>query len=874
MKVLGCGHLDRGDDAAGVIVARRLRAWGVDAREVVSLLDAWEPGDDIVVVDAMQSGREAGVVQVWDAPDIPPDPSFRASTHGFGLSEAVRIADALDRAPARLRVYGIEGRSFEPGSPVSPEVARAVDRVSAEIARCAGVERVRIHLHGAVQGVGFRPFVYRLATTLGLRGTVLNSSAGLVVEVEGPASEVHRFEERLEAERPAASVILARETTRLAPIGYERFEILASSAGEQKTASVLPDLATCPDCLADLLDPANRRHGYPFTNCTNCGPRFTIVTDIPYDRPSTTMGGFAMCEDCAREYGDPRDRRFHAQPNACPVCGPRLDGTSVAGAAEALRAGGIVALKGIGGFQLLVDARNEAAVARLRERKHREEKPLAVMMPSLDAARRYAWISEDEQRLLESSAAPIVLLEPREATPAAARPGRSSSSSDPSEGGPPDPLAPNVAGDSPLLGIMLPYSPLHHLLMRACGFPAVATSGNRSDEPIAVGNDEARARLSGIADAFVVHDRPIARPCDDSVVRLSRGRESVMRRARGYAPLPVRVPFELPKVLAVGGHLKNAIAIAIGRDVFVSQHVGDLDTLEARQAFERAIDDLCRLFGFTPEIVACDAHPDYASTAWARASGLPLVSVQHHHAHVASCAAENHVTGPYLGVAWDGTGYGLDGTIWGGEFFLVDGGGIERVAHLRPFRLPGGEAAIRECWRSAASLRWEVFGRGGIDPTLARMLERGINAPVTTSAGRLFDAVASMTGVARRNGFEGQAAMRLERLAGSRVTEEAYPLPGGDWEPLVRAVVADTPDVAAMKFHNALVNWIVEVAVGTGVGQVVLSGGVFQNRYLVERAAARLEERGFSVFTHQRVPANDGGLALGQAVLAGVSACV
>ena len=865
MKVLGCGHPDRGDDAAGVLVARRLRGWGIDAREVVSLLDAWDAGDDIVVVDAMVSGREAGSVAVWEGEDVPSDPSFRASTHGFGLSEAVRIAEALDRAPARLRVYGIEGRSFETGSRMSAEVSHAVEAVSARIAQQAGIERVRICLHGAVQGVGFRPFVYRLATELGLRGTVLNSSAGLVVEVEGPAGEVRRFEERLEAERPAASVILARETTRLAPIGYGRFEILASSAGEQKTASVLPDLATCPDCFADLLDPANRRHGYPFTNCTNCGPRFTIVTDIPYDRPSTTMGGFAMCGDCAREYGDPADRRFHAQPNACPVCGPRLDGTSVAGAAEVLRAGGIVALKGIGGFQLLVDARSEAAVARLRERKHREEKPLAVMMPSIGAARRYARVSDDEARLLLSSAAPIVLLEPR----------RSSAPSGASEGGsPPDPLAPNVAGDSPLVGIMLPYSPLHHLLMRECGFPLVATSGNRSDEPIATANDEARARLGGIADAFVTHDRPIARPCDDSVVRVSRGRESVLRRARGYAPLPIRVPVELPRVLAVGGHLKNTIAIAIGRDVFVSQHVGDLETLEACQAFERAIDDLCTLFGFTPELVACDAHPDYASTQWARASGLPVVSVQHHHAHVVSCAAENHVAGPYLGVAWDGTGYGLDGTIWGGEFFLVGGERIERVAHLRPFRLPGGDAAAREGWRTAASLRWEVFGPDGLDPVLVRMLERGVNAPVTTSVGRLFDAVASMTGVAQRNGFEGQAAMRLERAIGPRVTDEAYPLPGGDWAPLVRAIAADAPDVAAVKFHNALVNWILEVAAAAGVGQVVLSGGVFQNRYLVERAAARLEARGFSVFTHQRVPASDGGLALGQAVLAGGAACV
>lgn len=840
--MIGCGNLDRGDDGAGLLVVRRLRQMGIPALEAngLSLLDLWEPSDDVILVDA------AAAVNGGRAP--------LHSSHGLGVVEAIELARSLGRLPARLRLYLIEGRRFGIGDEVSPEVAQAVEETALEIAAAAGVERVQIRLYGAVQGVGFRPFVYRLATELGLRGWVENTSSGLILEVEGPRAAVQSFEERLERDRPAPAVVLARESARLAPAGYAQFEIRPSSETGARTAAVLPDLATCCACRREILDPANRRYRYPFTNCTLCGPRYTIVRDIPYDRANTTMRVFQLCPDCRREYEDPADRRFHAQPNACPVCGPtlvveRLDSgareilpgpaTAIAKAAAALRAGAIVALKGIGGFQLLVDARNAAAVARLRRRKHREEKPFALMMPSIEMVERYCELSEGERRLLESPAAPIVLLHPKPRTD----------------------LAWNVAQHSPFLGVMLPYSPLHHLLLAECGFPVVATSGNLAEEPIAISNEEARERLAGIADLFVWHDRPIARPCDDSVVRWSRGRESVIRRARGYAPLPVRVRRELPAVLAVGGHLKNAIAIAVGREVFLSQHVGDLETPEARDAFERAIEDLCRLYHFRPELVACDLHPDYASTRWALSSGLPVVRIQHHEAHVAACAAENDVQGPYLGVAWDGTGYGRDGTIWGGEFFL--GPQMERIAHLRPFRLPGGEAAVREGWRCAASLRWAVFGGEGL---IARMLERGVNSPWSTSVGRLFDAVAAMSGVALENRFEGQAAMMLEREAGRLPSDDAYPLPGGDWEELVRRVPAGGP-VAAM-FHNALVDWIVEVARQSAVRQVVLSGGCFQNRYLTERAVAKLEALGFAVYTHQRVPANDGGIALGQAVLA------
>ena len=735
----------------------------------------------------------------------------------------------------------------------------------------AVVKRLRITLSGAVQGVGFRPFVYRLATEMSLTGWVLNSSAGLVVEVEGAPEELRRFEQRLDTERPKASVITARESTWLPAQASTTFEIHHSDTDSAKSVNVLPDLATCDDCRAELFDFANRRFQYPFTNCTNCGPRYTIVVDIPYDRPNTTMREFTLCPACREEYENPANRRFHAQPNACPVCGPRLTGTlSEAGAA--LRKGEIVALKGIGGFQLLVDARQSAAVARLRQRKHREEKPFALMMPSLEMAREYCEIAPAEQELLQSQAAPIVLLRPESGTD----------------------IAWNVAHCSPYLGVMLPYSPLHHLLMRECPFPVIATSGNRSDEPIAIANEEAATRLKDMADHFLMHNRPIVRACDDSVVRLTRGRAGILRRARGYAPLGIRVSRNVPPVLAVGGHLKNTVAIGVGQDVFVSQHIGDLETFEARHAFERAIDDLCRLYSFKPEAVVCDLHPDYASTQWAEESGLPLIRVQHHQAHVAACAAENNVDGPYVGVSWDGTGYGLDGAIWGGEFFRVENGKYERAAHLRPFNLPGGDAAVREGWRSAESLRFEVSRgtecgdsrlrlsseqsslpgqRGPAVDKVRQMLVRSINLVPTTSVGRLFDAVASITGLAQQNRFEGQAAMLLENEIGSLRTEEAYSLASGDWAPLIVDMLLDMQErvpvcTIAARFHNALVNWIVEVAVASELKQIVLSGGVFQNRYLTERAAAILESQGFAVHMHRQVPPNDGGIALGQVVMA------
>jgi hydrogenase maturation protein HypF len=752
-----------------------------------------------------------------------------------------------------------------------------------------------VQIRGAVQGVGYRPFVYRLATELGLHGWVLNSASGVFIEVEGPRPLLEQFLLRLSREKPPRSFIQSLESSFLDPCGYSGFEIRESDGGGDKTALVLPDIATCPECLAEVFDRNNRRFLYPFTNCTICGPRFSIITALPYDRPSTTMRGFVMCERCRREYHDPLDRRFHAQPNACSDCGPQLELWNDAGrvlakredallrTSAALREGKIVAVKGIGGFHLMVLAGDEAAVARLRERKHREEKPLALMYSSVDAIRCDCEISELEARLLSSAEAPIVLLQRR-------------------SGGN---VAPAVAPGNSQLGVMLPYTPLHHILLRELNAPVVATSGNLSDEPICTDEREALDRLRGIADLLLVHNRPIARHVDDSVVRVMLGRELVMRRARGYAPLPVPLKEHASVILAVGAHLKNTVALSAGANVFISQHIGDLETTQALEAFRGVIDSFKTLFEATPERIACDLHPDYLSTKYAREQALPLSAVQHHFAHVVSCMAENELDGQVLGVSWDGTGFGLDGTIWGGEFLLASRAEFTRVGHLRTFRLTGGSEAIKEPRRCAIGVLYEVFGEDAFDMkdlaplkgwgdaqlgVIRRMLRQGLNCPVTSSAGRLFDAVAALAGGRQRVNFEGQAAMELEFALAGEKTEEAYPLSvregltdgdAGqrpavqvlDWEPMVRAVIEDVLAGTSVgrisaKFHNALADGIVELARRAGQQRVVLSGGCFQNRYLTERAVTRLTAAGFRPYWHQRVPPNDGGIALGQLVAA------
>ena len=763
--------------------------------------------------------------------------------------------------------------------------------------------RLRLSIEGAVQGVGFRPYVYRLARELGVDGWVSNDTRGVEIEVEGDTEALERFRDRLPRERPPLATIHRLEAAWLDPDGAapaRGFEIRGSVAGGARTAVVLPDAATCPECLAEVLDPAARRHRYPFTNCTHCGPRFTIVRALPYDRPNTTMAGFPLCPDCRREYEDPEDRRFHAQPIACPACGPRLallcpDGSAVpgdplAGAAAALRRGEIVALQGLGGFQLLVDARDPTVVARLRARKHREEKPFALMVPDLAAARALCRVPPAAEAALASVQAPIVLLD--------RLPGAE--------------VAGEVAPGNPSLGLMLPATPLHHLLLRELGFPVVATSGNRSDEPIAIDPAEARERLQGIADLFLVHDRPIERHADDSVVRLLAGEVRVVRRARGYAPMPIRLPRPVPTILAVGAHLKNTVALAVEEQVYLSQHLGDLETPESLAAFERVIADFLRLYEAVPAAIAHDLHPDYASTRFARelarrwseerGEPVPLVPVQHHHAHLAACLLDADPAGagrPALGFTWDGTGYGTDGTIWGGELLLGDAASFLRVGWLRPFRLLGGDAAVREPRRVALALLWEVLGRDALERRdlapvadfrpdelrlLAGMLETGLNSPVTTSAGRLFDGVAALVGLHPRVSFEGQAAMALEALAARETGRGAwgYPLPvtgspsAGlelDWRPLVLEVLRDlardtAPERIAARFHRGLVEAMVAAARAVGEGRVALTGGCFQNRLLTEEAARCLGEHRFQVLLHRAVPANDGGVSLGQVAVA------
>jgi hydrogenase maturation protein HypF len=771
-------------------------------------------------------------------------------------------------------------------------------------------KRLHIIIRGAVQGVGFRPFIYRLASEMNVPGWVLNSPQGVFIEVEGEEQVLDTFLLRIEKEKPPRSFIQSLEFSVLDPIGYTGFEIRHSDGTGEKTALILPDIATCPDCLSEIFEPLNRRYLYPFTNCTNCGPRFTIIEALPYDRPNTSMKRFQMCKDCLNEYENPADRRFHAQPNACPRCGPHLElwdeggkvhsshHDSLLEAADAIRYGKIVAVKGLGGFHLIVDARNDDAVRRLRERKHREEKPLALMYPTLEAVKNDCVVSELEERLLLSPESPIVLLSRHRAI---SKFESRNSNLD---------VASSVAPHNPHLGVMLPYTPLHHILMRELCFPVVATSGNLSDEPICTDEHEALKRLSGIADLFLVHNRPIVRHVDDSVVRVLMGRESVLRRARGYAPLPIHVPVSSGiSHLAVGAHLKNTVALSNGGNVFLSQHIGDLETEEASHAFQNVCRDLPELYDSEPESVVCDMHPAYLSTQFAKGHTKQVIEVQHHYAHIASCMVENELDGRVLGVSWDGTGYGLDGTIWGGEFLLTTESSFQRVASFRRFRLPGGERAIKEPRRTAIGVLFEVFGdrlfermdmpvlgsfRESELRVLRKAVARGVNSPLTSSVGRLFDAAASIIGLRNRVSFEGQAAMELEfaiegtetdeaysfRIAdfGSRIEKEVNPKSefGNsnsavtiDWEPMILGLLDDVgrrvpPRFMSAKFHNTLVETIVEIAERIAEKRVVLSGGCFQNKYLTERAVRRLEAAGFRPYWHQRVPPNDGGIALGQ----------
>jgi hydrogenase maturation protein HypF len=737
-------------------------------------------------------------------------------------------------------------------------------------------ERVRrnVRVEGVVQGVGFRPFVYGLANRTGVAGRVGNDVDGVFVEVEGTPAQVDAFLTGLVAQAPPLAAVERVTTSTSPPTGVTGFTIVASDAAGERHTLVSADSATCDDCLRELFDPRDRRYRYPFINCTNCGPRFTIVRDVPYDRPLTTMAGFVMCPSCAAEYHDPADRRFHAQPTCCPDCGPRLTlGDSenpIETAAELLRAGTVLAVKGIGGYHLAVLAGDETAAAALRRRKHREDKPFAVMVSDDDEAATLCLLDDTASALLTSRRRPVVLLERR----------------------PSAPVAPSVAPNNRRLGLMLPYSPLHHLLVRAVGAPIVLTSGNVSDEPIAYTDEDAAARLKDVADAFLTHDRAIHIRTDDSVVRPFRGRETILRRSRGYVPEPVTLHQPVPRpVLACGAELKNTFCLAKGRHAFVSHHIGDLENYETLRSYTEGIEHFRRLFDIDPALVAHDLHPEYLSTKHAKEmTGVELVGVQHHHAHIASCLADNGETGPVIGVAFDGLGYGTDGTIWGGEFLLADLRGFDRLGHLAPVAMPGGTAAIRQPWRMAAAYLDAAYAGAPPDLDVMRRNEsrwtqvlavarQGVNSPPTSSAGRLFDAVSALLGLRDRVNYEGQAAVELEQLA-DPTERDAYragvtdTVAGVD---LVRAVVDDlrkgvpTPVIAA-RFHNGMVDAITRMCLrlreGTGVTDVALSGGVFQNLLLLHGSVDSLSANGFRVLTHGRVPTNDGGVSLGQAVVA------
>ncbi len=724
-----------------------------------------------------------------------------------------------------------------------------------------------------MQGVGFRPFVHNLARGLGLAGYVLNSSAGVIAEVEGEPEVVNRFLTQLRSGAPPLARIEDFRVTEIEPLGEDGFAIRESIAYEGDFVLVSPDVATCADCYRDFTDPANRRFNYAFTNCTNCGPRYTIIRDIPYDRPSTTMAGFRMCPACQAEYDDPRDRRFHAQPNACPVCGPQLS-APIAEAQRRLADGEIVAIRGLGGFHLACDPRNDQAVQLLRERKRRSDKPFALMARDLAALEAFCSVSDDDRRALIGPRRPIVVLPRR---------GR-------------DDISATVAPDNNTIGVMLPYTPLHHLLFAGAPYDVlVMTSGNLSEEPIVTTNEEALTRLRPLADWFLLHDREIYMRADDSVVRTFEGRERVLRRSRGFVPQAIDLGQEVPEILACGGELKNTFCLTKGRYAVLSQHIGDMENYETLVFFEETLANLKKLFRVEPRAVAHDLHPGYLSTQYAlRLPNLEKIGVQHHHAHIASCMAENGLRGKVIGVALDGTGYGTDGKIWGGEFLVADYGAFERYAHLRYIPLAGGDTAVRQPWRSALAYLADTFGPDAEFPELAiwrdvpesqrklvrSMIAHSVNTIETSSCGRLFDAVASLIGLRQQINFEGQAAIELEMIAAEGEDHSyRFECDGDaiDLRPATARIVSDvragTPSpLIAARFHNTMAELIVEVCcrlrAEAHLDRICLSGGTFQNMKLLAKTLVGLRKRNFEIFIHAQVPPNDGGIALGQAVIA------
>ncbi len=748
------------------------------------------------------------------------------------------------------------------------------------------MKRVEIAITGIVQGIGFRPFIYNLARKHLVRGWVLNNTSGVFIDAESEDRNLDQFIQEIPALAPPLARIESFSVTPLEPLGYTSFEIRKSEEAEERFVLISPDVATCDPCLSELFSPLNFRHRYAFINCTLCGPRFTIIQDIPYDRPKTTMASFSMCPVCRKEYEDPSDRRFHAQPNACPACGPSLrlvdrEGTEVPGdpIEETLRLvskGSIIAIKGLGGFHLACDAKNPDAVACLRSRKFREDKPFAVMCRDMEEVRQHCEVKEEEEALLSGVERPIVILR------------RRTESS----------IAPAVAPYQDTLGVMLPYSPIHHLLLHGPLKALVMTSGNISDEPISYKNEEAFDRLSTIADYFLFHDREIHMRCDDSVTRIVERKPYILRRSRGYVPFPIKLPFPVEMILACGGELKNAFCLTRGPYALVSHHIGDLENLETLTSFEEGIAHFKRLFSIEPKAIAYDLHPDYLSTQYALSiQGIPKIGIQHHHAHVASAMAENGIEGDVIGVALDGTGYGLDGTIWGGEFIRANLSDFDRLAHLKPVPMPGGPAAIKEPWRMAMVYLSEAYGEKAeelkIDfikriniqkwNILKKSIEKHLATPLTSSMGRLFDAVSSLLSVRDKVNYEGQAAIELERIA-EPLEEGRYEfhLPWNLWPmaidvaSVIKGVVRDLEESIpasriSARFHRTVARLIIETCESIRdhekLNQVVLSGGVFQNVLLLSLVTGGLKKSGFQVHTHCLVPTNDGGISLGQAVI-------
>lgn len=742
--------------------------------------------------------------------------------------------------------------------------------------------RFRIEINGVVQGVGFRPFVYNLAKSLGLKGFVSNDTSGVVIELEADAQDFEKFLKRLQEEKPPLSHIYKIKVKELPPLGFKDFSIEKSVKDSEITLDILPDVATCEHCLKELMDPQDRRFKYPFINCTLCGPRFTIIERLPYDRENTVMKVFKMCEDCYKEYVNPQDRRFHAQPVACPVCGPQVElydrkGTkieekekAIERTVELVKKGYIVAVKGIGGFHLICDATKAETIDLLRKRKRRSRKPLAVMFKDIKQVKKYCTITPEEEKILLSYSRPIVLLESKNLLPE------------------------NIAPGLKKIGAFLPYSPLHYLILKELDSPIIATSGNFSDEPIVIKNEDAFKKLVHLADFLLIHNREILRRADDSVIKIIDKSPVFLRRARGFAPLPVFLPFNLKKkVLAVGPREKNTFAIGFHNKIILSQHIGDIETVEDLLDFEKTLFDFIKLYEFEPEVVVCDLHPFYETTKWAenftKKHGLELIKLQHHFAHILSCMAENEIFDEVLGIAWDGTGYGDDGTVWGGEFLIIKGNTYKRVGHFKTFKLLGGEKAIKEPKRVGLALLFELFQEKTLDleiPLLKafdkkellllyKAWEKGINSPVCSSCGRLFDAVAALTGVNYINNYEGESPMMIEDLVDYNI-KDVYPvrifMENGkyiiDWTEMIESITFQNEPLQAKvsKFINTLAKVCVDIALKVGLEKVCISGGVMMNKPLVERILEFMKKEGFKVFYQTKVPPNDGGLSLGQAL--------